>query len=302
MEVFEKVELSDQELRKLQLNLLEMMIEIDRICRKNDIKYSLDGGTLLGAVRHGGFIPWDDDIDIIMRRKEYHKFQKACRHDLDRKRFFLQDYRTDPEYRWGYAKMRRKGTEFIRQGQEHLKNKTGVFVDIFVVDNVPDHWLPRRVHYVVCFVLRKLLYAELGMKSEKSCVKRMFYWVCYKCIPREFLFQVRNRVASICNRRPTELVAHMTYPYPKDRAKFGMPAACFEEMREIDFEGHRFSCFKKYNLYLTLLFGNYMKMPPKEKQIPHLDASRLVLLEPEELFSSEELCRLGYYQCESSDT
>ena len=100
--VYKKVEMSNDELRRLQLNLLEMLIEIDRICRRHSIKYSLDGGTLLGAVRHGGFIPWDDDIDVIMRREEYQKFYKACRKDLDNSRCFLQASRTDRYYRWVY--------------------------------------------------------------------------------------------------------------------------------------------------------------------------------------------------------
>ena len=114
--IHKKIELSGHNLRRLQLNLLEMLIEIDRICRKYQIQYSLDGGTLLGAVRHGGFIPWDDDIDVIMRRSEYRKFYRACQKDLDSSRFFLQEYRTDRHYRWGYEKLRRRDTEFIRLG------------------------------------------------------------------------------------------------------------------------------------------------------------------------------------------
>lgn len=288
-----KVELSDRDLRKLQLNLLEMLIEIDRICRKYGIEYSLDGGTLLGAVRHKGFIPWDDDIDVIMRRDEYVKFYRACKREMDKKRFFLQEYRTDSNYRWGYAKLRRKGTEYIRLGQEHLKNRTGVFVDIFVADNVPDDYLLRRMHYAACFVIRKLLYSELGMKSADSLAGRIWYGVCYKLVPRNRIFRLRNRIAKKCSRKKTQLVAHMTYPYPK-QARFGMPAACFDEMMDIEFEGHTFRCFKKYDLYLSLLFGDYMKLPPKEKQVMHLDASRIELLEPEAIFEKSELDRLEW--------
>ena len=86
-------QISNEELKKLQRIELEMLIELDRICRKHQVSYSLDGGTLLGAVRHKGFIPWDDDIDVIMLRPEYEKFRSACERELDQTRFFLQDYK-----------------------------------------------------------------------------------------------------------------------------------------------------------------------------------------------------------------
>ena len=87
---------------------LEMLIEVDRICRKNNIKYSIMYGTLLGAVRNGGFIPWDDDCDVVFKRDEYEKFFEACKKDLDTSKFFLQEHRTDPNYLFGYGKLRRK--------------------------------------------------------------------------------------------------------------------------------------------------------------------------------------------------
>ncbi|WP_055744103.1 LicD family protein [Brevibacillus choshinensis] len=89
--------------------------------KKNGISYCLLMGTMLGAVRHGGFIPWDDDMDVAMMRPEYEKFREACKRDLDQSRFFYQDHTTDPHYRWGYARIRRKDTECVRLGQEHIK-------------------------------------------------------------------------------------------------------------------------------------------------------------------------------------
>ena len=109
--------LSKKELRDVQLIELEMLIEVDRICRKCGIKYCISAGTMLGAVRHGGFIPWDDDADVAFLRPEYEKFRKACETELDTDKFYFQDYRNTKGYRWGYGKLRRKGTEFIRLNQ-----------------------------------------------------------------------------------------------------------------------------------------------------------------------------------------
>lgn len=167
--------LSDKELRSLQMVLLEMLLELDRVCKKNGISYCLLMGTMLGAVRHGGFIPWDDDLDVAMMRPEYEKFREACKRDLDQSRFFYQDHTTDPHYRWGYARIRRKDMEFVRLGQEHMKMRTGIFLDIFPMDSTPDFAPLRALHCFYCFVLRKLLYAEAGRKSSRTAALRAWY-------------------------------------------------------------------------------------------------------------------------------
>lgn len=267
--------ISNSELKQLQKIELEMLTEFDRICRKYHIQYSLDGGTLLGAVRHRGFIPWDDDIDVIMRREEYFKFRKACRKALDRSRFFFQDYLTDPDYRWGYAKLRRNGTEFVRRGQERLKQHSGVFMDIFVVDNVPDGYISRRVHHFFCFLIRKALYSEVGKYNERNPLLRWVYQMLSK-IPRDRIFHMRNGLAARANRRPTELISHYTLEYPK-HCRYGLPGKCFDELAELEFEGRKFYAFKDYHLYLSTYYGDYMTLPPKEKQKPHLTLSRLKL-------------------------
>ena len=135
------IQLSAQEIRQLQMIQLEMLIEDDRICRKFDIQYNIIAGTLLGTVRHGGYIPWDDDADVALLRPEYEKFRKACKTDLDTSRFYFQDHRNTKGYRWGYGKLRRKGTLFHREYQEHLPYRQGVFIDIFPLDGVPDNYL-----------------------------------------------------------------------------------------------------------------------------------------------------------------
>ena len=273
-----KVELSAKDLRKLQLIELEMIVEVDRICRNNGIQYSLDGGTLLGAARHKGFIPWDDDADVIFTRHEYAKFCRACKKELDRERFFLQEYRTDKNYRWGYAKLRRKGTEFIRLGQEHMKYKTGVCIDVFVVDHVPDGELMRRMYYGANFFIRKVMYSELGRTAAENPLQRRIYRYLYK-IPKNSMFHLRNCLAARCNRKKTELVSHLLYPYPSKETQYGMPAECFENYQDIEFEGMQLRSFVDYDRYLTLLYHDYMELPPVEKRQGPGEASSVKLID-----------------------
>ncbi len=274
----EKITLSKEKLRQLQLVELEMIVEVDRICRKYKIKYSLDGGTLLGAVRHHGFIPWDDDADVIFTRHEYAKFYKACKKELDQERFFLQDYTTDPYYRWGYAKLRRKNTEFIRYGQEKMRYRTGVCIDIFVVDNVPDNKVLREMYYGVNFFIRKVMYSELGRTAADHAFLRGVYEILYK-IPRDPMFRLRNCLAAKCNKKKTKLVSHLLYQYPRKECKYGMPAECFESYIEVEFEGMPLKIFADYDRYLTLLYHHYMELPPVEKRHGPGEASCVELID-----------------------
>lgn len=261
------IELEGKVLRKLQFTELEMLIEVDRICRKYDIRYSLDGGTLLGAIRHNGFIPWDDDADVVMLRSEYEKFYEICKLELDTERFFLQEYRTDENYRWGYSKMRRNGTLFLREGQEHGGWNQSVFIDIFVYDHVPDNALLRRIHLFACYCIRKGLYAEVGRKSAESALLREWYRV-YNIIPRNWWFYLIGGIAAKTNRKQHELVRHMTYPYRR-ACRYGLPSVCFDDYTEKGFEGHIFKVFRNYDLYLTRLYGDYMTLPPPEQRKTH---------------------------------
>ena len=109
------IQFDNETLRQVQLIQLEMLIEVDRICKKCNIKYNIIAGTLLGAIRHGGFIPWDDDADVALLRPEYENFRAACKTELDKSRFYFQDHRNTKGYRWGYGKLRRKNTLFLRE-------------------------------------------------------------------------------------------------------------------------------------------------------------------------------------------
>lgn len=264
------LDLSDEEFDNMHKIMLELLIEFDRICRKYNIKYSLDGGTFLGAVRHKGFIPWDADADIVIMRKDYDRFYEACKKELDNKHFFLQDYTTDKYYRWGYARLLKVNTEFVRAGHEHMKSKNGIFIDIFTMDAVPDNKLLRVVHKFICFCIRKTLWSEVGKVVHPNIILRGWYWLLSK-IPKEMVFKFRNYVAKVCNKNEnSELIRHMCGPHPKGYS-YGFRRNLFDHLVEYDFEGHKFWAFEEYDFFLKSVYGDYMTPPPIDKrknQIP----------------------------------
>ena len=281
-------ELSPNELRSLQLYLLDMLIELDRICRKNGIRYYIDGGTLLGAVRHGGFIPWDDDLDIGVTRMEYERLRKACETDLDESKYFFQDHTTDPYYRWGYGRLRLKNSEFVRIGQEHMKMKTGVFLDIFPRDNVPDSKICYLVHSFYCYMLRKTLYAEAGKVTGKNSFIRGWYRLLYM-IPSTFTFRRLEKLAERYNRKETKRMRALAFPMLL-KGQYGYKREWYEDVSEVEFEGHSFMCPRDYDGYLTELYGDYMIPPPPEKRHWH-PVSRFRL--PEERTSDSDCSKSG---------
>ena len=169
------IHLNETQLRQLQMTELELLEEVDRICKKCNIHYNIIAGTLLGAVRHGGFIPWDDDADVALLRPEYEKFRKACETEPDTSRFYFQDHRNTPGYRWGYGKLRRKDTLFLREHQEHMPYDQGVFIDVFPLDYVPDNYGLRRLHNFKCFIYRKFFWSEVGRVADQSAFLRGVY-------------------------------------------------------------------------------------------------------------------------------
>jgi lipopolysaccharide cholinephosphotransferase len=269
--------LGPEELRKLQAVMLDMLVEVDGICRKHGIKYSIVAGTLLGAVRHKGFIPWDDDADIAMFRSEYEKFRDVCAFELDADKYFFQDNTTDRHYRWGYGRIRRRDSEFVRRGQEHLKMRTGIFLDIFPGDKIPNLWPLRALHSGYCWALRKILYAETGKITGKSGLTRTIYKALGR-IPPSWVFGRLDGLQRFWNKRETKFNRTLTFP-PRAGLSMGVPNRWLENLTELEFEGHAFYALRDWDEYLRWRFGDYMTPPPQEKRHWH-PASKVVL--PEE--------------------
>lgn len=268
------IELDDKTLRQLQMVQLELLVEVDRICKKCGIKYNIIAGTLLGAIRHGGYIPWDDDADVALLRPEYEKFRKACKTELDKTRFIFQDHRNTKGYRWGYGKLRRKNTLFLREHQEHMPYMQGVCIDVFPLDGVPDNYILRSMKNFECFCVRKILWARVGKVAEKNFWKRQLYKGLDR-IPEEVIFRYYHGMIHRANLKKARMVRILMFPTPNE--EWGYYRNWYENSEDTVFEGKVFQGIKDYDSYLSFKFGDYMELPPVEKRKVH-PVSKLQLL------------------------
>lgn len=258
--------LSEYELRQLQLIELELLCEVDRICRKCNIHYNIIAGTLLGAVRHQGFIPWDDDADVALLRSEYERFREACKTELDHERFYFQDHTNTEGYRWGYGKLRRKETLFLREHQEHMPYEQGIFIDVFPLDNVPDNKVLRSWMNFRCFVLRKIMWSPVGVKVSKRMAEKMIYSLLSK-LPQHYVYGRYEKLIEKSARIHSERVRILTYPTPNK--EYAYLKKWYENSEEILFEQIAFWGIKEWDEYLSFKFGNYMQLPEEKKRKVH---------------------------------
>ena len=266
--------MTESELRRVQLTELEILTEIDRICKKNRIPYCIIAGTLLGAVRHKGFIPWDDDADVAMLRKDYERFVKACAKEIDEKRFYFQDHRTTDGYRWGYGKMRRKDTLFLRLHQENMPYDQGIFVDVFPLDSVPDSRIGRIVMNFRCFLLRKFLWARVGKTADPLLRKRILYTLM-DLIPEKRLLNALDKLVASRRDKQSKWVRILMFPTPN--RQYGYLRRWYQSRSNIEFEGRMFPGIRDYDAYLSFKYGDYRRLPPVQKRKVHpVSALRLL--------------------------
>jgi len=255
------------DIKDCQKVMLEIAVEIDRICKKYDIKYVLDAGSALGAVRHGGFIPWDDDLDIAMLREDYDKFLTVCEREFDGM-FFFQNNFTDPEYQYDFAKVRKNGTIFEESVQKNYNIHKGVFVDVFPIDNVKVNsykFQYRLFQFVRGVRWRKVRFLD-GINFKKRIVRTAAWALSILSVYR--LNLLLEKVMRWHNKKATEYVYKICNPgelKPLQRREF------YIERIRIDFDEHRLYISKDYDAFLRERFGDYMKLPPKNQQKPTHD-------------------------------
>ncbi len=246
-------------LRAAQLKELEILKAIDQVCRNNDIPYWLDSGTLLGAVRHGGFIPWDDDVDICIPLEDIPRFVEAAKKELPNN-LFVQNKETDPTYNITYVKVRDNNSFIVEPDYDFQQPyHKGLFVDIFPTTDYPAI-SPKRIRKFAREYNKA--YFILNRKHDYSM----------RSTAEFFYFGFRKLYFKLC--------WNLSYKLFGKGDKYGFIPSCswFGNMhlketifplKEIEFEGISLMCPNDNDTYLKDLFGDYMQLPPEEKRVGH---------------------------------
>ena len=256
--------LSIQEIQSQQLQLMQI---VDEVCCKNNIVYYLISGSCLGAVRHQGFIPWDDDIDIAMMRDDYEHFLSLFDSYFDTQKYFLQNYETDKDFFPALSRICIRGTRLDSKWNSHLQVCKNAFMDVFPLDRVPDEPVLRRKQYKQLKRIDRLLSLKLYSLSTnkfKNVVKYLISKVLL-AVPLKCLQGKRVKVMKRYNGVDTICVASMASKY--GYFKQVMPIEFYGKPRKMCFEDKEFYFPEQVVSYLTHLFGkNYMDIPPIEKR------------------------------------
>jgi lipopolysaccharide cholinephosphotransferase len=250
------------DIRPLQLCMLKTLLSIDNMCKSHDLHYCIMAGTMIGAVRHKGFIPWDDDIDVGMPRPDYEKFIANSREWLP-KPYELICGENDSVYPLPFAKIQDASTTLIER--KHLSYLGGVYVDVFPLDAVPSNILVRRIHYV-----------------KYEFYKQMLYLVCRD--PYKHGHGISSWTPLLCRRLFTlkklqQSIRHLLTKYDYDKCSLAadytdglrgvMSKRVLGSYMPFVFEGKMVCGIKHYDEYLTQIYGDYMKVPDGDHQRQH---------------------------------
>lgn len=251
-------------MNKIQKRQFKMLTMFDEICKKHKLKYFLLGGTLLGAVRHKGFIPWDDDIDVCMFREDYEKFLELAQDELGEK-YFLQNVDTEKNYGLMYSKIVENNTLYLEKTAKNVDINHGIFIDIFVLDNVSNNLKDSNKKFKKILFLKMLLLIKSKYTIETNSIMKKIEVIILKFIS---IFTNKNRLINKLNKlmimeEKTDYVADYSTPY---FSKWKMKRNFFDEVAYYEFEGRMFPATKYYDEYLSHFYNDYMTLPPIEKR------------------------------------
>ena len=264
--------MAESELRTLQMTEKRVLDEIDRVCKENDIPYILAGGTALGAVRHKGFIPWDDDIDIAMLLPDYDRFLAIAPEKLSNE-FFLDNSSTDPEYAHVFSKVRLKGTKFVEQKGNPNAKHNEIFVDVFPYFQAAPDLKTRRKLGKKALLRSHLLRIRSGYRVwEGEGLKQRLKFLPLRILAAFTKKETLQKKMDAYMRRYSERTGIIcsNCGLRNGYLKNDWPQEIFDTTAEVEFEGKLYPIAGDYDTYLRISYGDrYMELPPAEQRVTH---------------------------------
>lgn len=260
---------------------LDILNEVKRVCDENNIHFFLDYGTLIGAVRHKGMIPWDDDIDLGMLREDYERFCTIIEEKL-RKEFYFQSWNNDENYACPFSKVRKHNTHFVEQASGVTGQKDGIFVDIFPYDNYPSVKWKQLFQKYNLKIIEKLLYAKCGYilwDDKKKNIKKYVYGglrYISKFFPKDILCKWHKKIATMENKR--NALYYIAQGGDGQYERYKVPKKCLESgYVELEFENGMYPCPGDYDTWLKCFYGDYMKLPPENERKSIHNVKKIVI-------------------------
>lgn len=249
-----------ENVKKIQEALLTMFQDVLDIMKDNNLEYFISAGTALGAARHGGFIPWDDDLDIEMPREDMVKLKSIINVKYSYK-YFYQDTESDPEYPIPFDKIRLNDTIFMEQGMEKYNIHHGLFIDIFPIDNAPNNKTLNKISNFNRFRHEVLL---RDIRSSNWIKNIIYSMIKGKYSKRTIILNKLNKDIIKYNESPTKYIS--TYYLTANAKASRLPRHYYYPPREIIFCGLCVTTYNELNKVLEVIYGNYMELPPLSEQ------------------------------------
>lgn len=252
---------------------LEIVKEVVALCDRHNLMYYMLGGSMLGAIRHKGFIPWDDDIDLGMPRKDYERFLELAPQELS-SHLKIVNYKTDPTYHWYITRVLDTDTKVMERVFESEGKYTNLSIDIFPLDGTPNNKILRKLYNFRVMAHRamaSLHYKDVIVTKNRNWKDATLLWFMLK-LPTQKMFN-HHKELDKCDR--------LLKKYPMDKSLYTgnmmgayrtrelVPTSWYGDSSYYEFEGIKLRGIKEYDLYLKQLYGDYMQLPPEDKRRIH---------------------------------
>ena len=252
------IKLDDKTRRKLQLKQLEIYKMIDKLCKENNIKYFLAYGTLLGAIRHHGFIPWDDDLDLFMTYDNYLKFKDVCQNKLDKEKYFLQNLETEKDFYLSFSKMRDLNTTLIESANEDLNVNKNVAIDIF-----PLVGYPNKKYQQVLFKISRAFMHSVNINIINNKFLHFIFNIILKIFGKKAIF---NFTYHYCTKFNIDKCNYLCSVCDGDNLDTNIYKKEWFKTKYMKFEDMESPIPSNYDAVLKTVYNDYMKLPPIEKR------------------------------------